>query len=904
MNAVLAWLLGVLAPVGAAIGWIYRELLNRWRTRAVDAIDAAVTRRVNRYYVRYRSQLLAGLRYIDVKGLPTVGFHTPDLEDVFVDVGLDYRAPHQVPDSVLAEISGDRHSLSKFLFRSDRMILAVVGPPGSGKTTLLRHTARRVFSRRRTVPILLYLRDHAAEIVATPKVRLPDLLRTSLGALADDEPSGWFDQYLRVGHCVILLDGLDEVPNQDDRRAVADWVERQTTQYPKNDFVISSRPRGYRATPINGAVVLQVRGFTNEQVSRFVHSWYAAAAQHVSTEDGPEDLLTRLAEAPALADLTTNPLLLTMIANVHLHRGKLPTGRVDLYNEICQVMLWRRQEAKRLQGDEQMEKPLRALAFTMMTRQTRDLPREELPTELAEVSTTGLLIEREAGLYSFAHLTFQEYLAAVHIRDTGDLDVLTQSVDNPWWRETILLYAAMASADPIVEVCLDSGTVAALALAYDIADAGKLSPELRQRLDVLLDSLPEQLQAGVLVTRFVRRALIRTETGWVCARPMDMDIYRMFLKSRDRLQATDIWASDAEAFVQWVNDVTAAEPGYRLPIYAELEDLAARRALTHQLSVWTRLPELWTPPGMDPPNVFNPEIMADHIDEDRTRSLLTFDYVAVLGIRELVKEFAAATRHRRDPLILPAWHELEDRRRRLLDQLHEIRARVRREVQGAGHLKVAVGHITEVLERLDRDLVAAYGSPAGRRRAGMIMPDAPAGALASRLDDAYESVKDLTDAVDRTVVLARTAAMEHEPILIRILALDLDTSPEVLSSLANAVTRGKFFGTSRQFADWTRRVVSLDALADVVNYSSPLEPDSPVWTRLLSIRLKVTVLPVFNRERVIDPATATAVRVAALCLAAETGSDHFLDIAAGVTLLERRADGRSPITETVMLATS
>jgi hypothetical protein len=37
-----------------------------------------------------------------------------------------------------------------------------------------------------------------------------------------------------------------------------------------------------------------------------------------------------------------------MIATVHRYRGALPGSRVDLYGEICQVMLWRRQEAKNL----------------------------------------------------------------------------------------------------------------------------------------------------------------------------------------------------------------------------------------------------------------------------------------------------------------------------------------------------------------------------------------------------------------------------------------------------------------------------------------------------------------------------------------------------------------------------
>src|SRR5262249_32159211 len=133
---------------------------------------------------------------------------------------------------------------------------------------------------------------------------------------------------------------------------------------------------------------------TGEQVSRFLKSWYLASERHstgVTGEDvrrraEEEDLLQRLNGALALYELTVNPLLLTMIATVHRYRGALPGSRVDLYGEICEVLLWRRQEAKKLpitlDGDKK-EALLRGLAFAMMRRQVRDLPRADV---LAEIS--------------------------------------------------------------------------------------------------------------------------------------------------------------------------------------------------------------------------------------------------------------------------------------------------------------------------------------------------------------------------------------------------------------------------------------------------------------------------------------------------------------------------------------
>src|SRR6266571_32917 len=382
--------------VAGFIGGVAEDLVVRWRARLVERIDRSLSRMFSRYGSRYRRHVVEDLRYIDQKGLGTVGPFTPRLDEVFVDVSLAFQAPHQISGSVLSDLAADRperRALGDFLDREKPVVLAVIGAPGSGKTTLLRNTALLTCTtrrRRRKVPVLLYLRDHVTAITANRPPGLPDAVRGMLADGAARGPAGWFEQRLAAGDCVVLLDGLDEVADGDDRRKVAAWAEAQIKRYPRNDYVITARPLGYQAAPVGGAVVLQVLGFTFEQVSRFVRSWYLAAERFSAGEnsqhalqraaDGAADLLERLDWAPALYDLTTNPLLLTMIANVHLYRGQLPGSRAELYGEICQVMLWRRQEAKRLPTGPgpAREAVLRALVYDMMRERKRDVARQKV----------------------------------------------------------------------------------------------------------------------------------------------------------------------------------------------------------------------------------------------------------------------------------------------------------------------------------------------------------------------------------------------------------------------------------------------------------------------------------------------------------------------------------------------
>ncbi len=62
------------------------------------------------------------------------------------------------------------------------------------------------------------------------------------------------------------------------------------------------------------------------------------------------------------------------------------------------------------------------------------------------VDRAGLIVEREAGVFAFAHLTFQEYLAARAIADKQDFVRFTvERLDKSWWREVILLEVGYVS---------------------------------------------------------------------------------------------------------------------------------------------------------------------------------------------------------------------------------------------------------------------------------------------------------------------------------------------------------------------------------------------------------------------------------------------------------------------------
>jgi hypothetical protein len=317
-----------------------------------------------------------------------------------------------------------------------------------------------------------------------------------------------------------------------------------------------------------------------EDVRIFSHNWYLRHEILSAQRDDPgvraeaakkvDDLLRRLAGTPALSALAVNPLLLTMITLVHRYRGQLPERRIELYSEICDVLLGHWQAAKGLSSavtPARKRTVLQTLALHMMEKGYREITRHEAGMVIAEPlvrigaggddpgaflesleADCGLLIEREAGVYSFAHLTFQEYLASAQLLELRAEEWLYPHLADPWWHETIRLYVAQTNATGIIHACIrlsaeSESPAALLALAYQCLYEGRdVEAWIREELDRRIlegleasDDRHRLLAAEVLLTLRLQDGLAR------CSSEMEIDTaylscaeYQLFL---DRQQS-------------------------------------------------------------------------------------------------------------------------------------------------------------------------------------------------------------------------------------------------------------------------------------------------------------------------------------------------------------------------------
>ncbi|RNL87473.1 NACHT domain-containing protein [Halostreptopolyspora alba] len=989
----------MLTPVGGAMGI--------WQKRAVTWIDHHVQGLLPGFRRRYREYLLRSSQHVDQSGQRRMPFFSPALDDVFIDVDLGESRPNEVPTGVLSSATSRRRmKLGTFLRRSEAVKLVVLGAPGSGKTTLLRHAARATCQARynqRDVPILLSLRDHVRAITKTPETGLADMLRESLRGAGLLDPPGWFERRLDKGACVVLLDGLDEVPGYEERRRVSTWVEQQIDRYPNNHFVITSRAHQYWETAIPSATVTQTQRLTPEQADQFIRDWYLAielgtsessgTGAHATAHKRANDLWERLSALPELLKLTVNPLLLTMIANVYHERQELPDNRAELYRDVCEGVLWRqwRRKPQTNLSREQREVVLRELALTMMRNATHDLERGDLlaaveprltrvsqrvsPEEfVTDIVVAGLIVEREDERYSFAHHTFQEYLAAMGMKESGlpEGAELRELVSDDWWRETLFLYAARGDATPVVRACLEVGTVQALALALDCVDqARELAPDLRSRMERMLerafhdDTVPARRRlARALAFRYLREDIELPKSGGrLCARPVPVGLYRLFLARRDNAaehtpdtaafteETSDgdtvvgTRSADATAFVRWINEILGDQPPFdggnpfgqagtfRLPTRQELSEYAKLRGRPHlESAYWTHSetgPKLWTPKGFLDRSI-NDTTLAGQVTEDVRRSTPLVLRLLLIRIARFLDALGCA--------LSPDCDLGPDR----IDSLFRALGR-----DSAQRLGVDLARL--LVSDLGRDLDLARSLAAG-----VDGSDTLAGALErahhlSRELDGLRAGSGAEPPTRRTHErvhqssreLATAVAEVGERDSSRILAPDL--TPEgppfgavmgraCSDALTTTLTADWQWSDASQFVEQlavhlVARMrlgsglyhISPETLADDVAAACAALPEElaakrsrsvpRTWVRGAANRLAERAVPVFHRTEELTPAATTTIRMLALSLAAEADGcgapwirNDLRNAAAGVTLLRLRLDGKAPATETIMLA--
>lgn len=245
-----------------------------------------------------------------------------------------------------------------------------------------------------------------------------------------------------------------------------------------NHFIITCRIAA-REYVFQHFVEVEVADFDDLQIRAFVKNWFGLKDAIKGTK-----FLDKLLENQPLKELASSPLLLTLLCLVFEESADFPVNRSELYKEGVSVLLKKWDAQRNIERDQvykdlstpRKEDLLSSVAFhtfdlkdyffkrrdaeNYIAEYIRNLPNSktdlhslQLDSEVVLKSIEaqhGLLVERARGIYSFSHLTFQEYFTARKIVITSEpqemeraLSDLATHIIEKRWREVLLLALGM-----------------------------------------------------------------------------------------------------------------------------------------------------------------------------------------------------------------------------------------------------------------------------------------------------------------------------------------------------------------------------------------------------------------------------------------------------------------------------
>jgi hypothetical protein len=374
-----------------------------------------------------------------------------------VQASIEYEVPVE-HNKFLAQVLETGESLKN----RDRKI-AVIGEPGAGKTTLLQEIAKEVEGAG-GLPIFVRLADLGEKTLKD--YLLEDWLEEATGKrrISDDIQDDFVEQF-NLGRVWLLLDGVDEIAATGNllssiEKQLKGWVSEarivltcrlNVWDVGKNDLYSFEK---YRIQQLSYP----------DMVDKFICRFFFKAGEPTKGEK----LIEKLERSqPRIRDLVKNPLRLTLLCRTWKRRqGELPQTKAELYKRFVETFYeWKDKpkidQEKRLL----LEQALGELAKNAIDKETtkfrlrESFVRQELgkfdkslfdlACHVSWINNVGVAAENsDESVYAFFHPTFQEYFAALAIRDWKDfLNHVPHNpaqgiyrIFEPQWKEVILLW--------------------------------------------------------------------------------------------------------------------------------------------------------------------------------------------------------------------------------------------------------------------------------------------------------------------------------------------------------------------------------------------------------------------------------------------------------------------------------
>ncbi|MEP6542613.1 hypothetical protein NDI47_10550 [Microcoleus vaginatus GB1-A2] len=296
------------------------------------------------------------------------------------------------------------------------------------------------------------------------------------------------------------MDGLDEVTGENGKKITKE-IKKFTGDYPQVQVIVTCRTQSQESR-FERFDYVEVADFNEGQVGSFSEHWFKTVMRDESAGLARAgeflDQLFLESHKP-IRDLAITPILLSLTCAVFHETGKFYSKRSKLYKKGLKLLLEKWNKPREIERDEiyvnlSVEQKLKLLSYLAVKKfeQTQYVLFEQTEIEgyIAEFlgigqpesravlrameAKDGLLIQRAEEVWSFSHLTFQEYLVATWFGKHSSVECLAKHFIKQHWREVYLL------ASEIIDTPQDA--VHFIKKSKEIIDISFLTPNLQEFL--------------------------------------------------------------------------------------------------------------------------------------------------------------------------------------------------------------------------------------------------------------------------------------------------------------------------------------------------------------------------------------------------------------------------------------
>ena len=318
----------------------------------------------------------------------------------------------------------------------DRILIE--GRPGSGKTTLVHKVSQDwangilTFNHVKLVYLI-----HLRGFLSNPNIELDDLLNCYFkNHPGFNDIAKYAMKHCGLGLCFIL-DGLDEYVPNNKSAYIFKLIRKEVL--PKSVVIVASRPAAAAEFRLRATRKIEVLGFLKEQIDDYIGKY------SFSVDTKRPKLHKYLAEHPKVHDMCYLPIHTSMVCFLYDNLDSvIPQTETEIYGEftkftILRILYRHDGEPGVFQSIKDLPSPQKdiffkicQLAFKMCISSKQVLREVEVKdfffvTSQKDKGSLSLItidkIATRCGyekLYTFLHLTFQEFLAACYISDIDE----------------------------------------------------------------------------------------------------------------------------------------------------------------------------------------------------------------------------------------------------------------------------------------------------------------------------------------------------------------------------------------------------------------------------------------------------------------------------------------------------